>query len=66
VLVVPVQFLADHLVILYDVAVAARDQAERHGLAFHWIASINVDPGLVEALATVAERDPAPPGATRP
>jgi protoporphyrin/coproporphyrin ferrochelatase len=56
VLVAPVQFLADHLEILYDVDVGAREQAERHGLAFHRIASLNADPGLIEALAAVARR----------
>jgi ferrochelatase len=56
VLVVPVQFLADHLEILYDVDVGAREQAERCGLAFHRIESLNVDPGLTDALAAVARR----------
>ena len=54
VLVVPVQFLADHLEILYDIDVGAREQAERCGLAFHRIESLNADPGLIEALAEVA------------
>lgn len=54
VIVVPVQFLADHLEILYDVDVGAREQAERAGIAFHRIASLNVDPGLTTALANVA------------
>ena len=53
-LVAPVQFLADHLEILYDVDIGAREQAERAGLAFHRIESLNVDPGLIEALAAVA------------
>jgi ferrochelatase len=56
VLVVPVQFLADHLEILYDVDIGAREQAERCGLAFHRIESLNVDQGLVEALDGVARR----------
>ena len=56
VLVVPVQFLADHLEILYDVDVGAREQAERCGLSFHRVASLNVDPDLIEALAVVARR----------
>jgi protoporphyrin/coproporphyrin ferrochelatase len=56
VLVVPVQFLADHLEILYDVDVGAREQAEHHGLAFRRIESLNADPELIEALATVARR----------
>jgi ferrochelatase len=54
VIVVPVQFLADHLEILYDVEVGAREQAERAGIAFHRIESLNVDPGLTAALANVA------------
>lgn len=54
VLVAPVQFLADHLEILYDVDIGAREQAERSGLAFHRIESLNVDPGLIDALARVA------------
>jgi ferrochelatase len=56
VLVVPVQFLADHLEILYDVDVGAREQAEQCGLAFHRIESLNLDRGLVEALDAVARR----------
>jgi ferrochelatase len=56
VIVVPVQFLADHLEILYDVDVGAREQAERCGLAFHRIASLNADPRLVDAFAAVARR----------
>jgi ferrochelatase len=60
VLVAPVQFLADHLEILYDVDVGARDQAERCGLAFHRIESLNVDPALVDALGAVARRTLTP------
>jgi ferrochelatase len=56
VLVVPVQFLADHLEVLYDIEVAAREQAAACGLAFHRIASLNADEGLVVALAAVARR----------
>ena len=56
VLVVPVQFLADHLEILYDVDVGAREQAERCGLTFQRIGSLNLDPGLIEALTAVARR----------
>ena len=56
VVVAPVQFLADHLEVLYDLDVAARAQAERHGLAFRRIRSLNVDPALIDALAAVARR----------
>ena len=54
VLVAPVQFLADHLEILYDVEIGAREQAERAGLRFHRIESLNDDPELIAALAAVA------------
>ena len=56
VLVVPVQFLADHLEILYDVDIGARQQAERCGLTFQRIESLNADPDLAVALAAVARR----------
>ena len=54
VLVVPVQFLADHLEILYDLDVGAREQADDCRLRFNRIDSLNADPGLIEALAAVA------------
>jgi len=56
VVVAPIQFLADHLEILYDVDVGARDQAEAAGLEFRRIDSLNDDPGLIEALASVIRR----------
>ena len=66
VLVAPVQFLADHLEILYDIDVGAREQAVASGLAFHRIESLNADPGLVDALASVARRTlEARPGGCR-
>jgi ferrochelatase len=54
VLVVPVQFLADHLEILYDIDVAAREEAEEAGLAFHRIELMNTSPRFIRALADVA------------
>jgi ferrochelatase len=54
VLVVPIQFLADHLEVLYDVDVGAREQAETSRVAFHRIDSLNAEPGLIRALAAVA------------
>ncbi|MEX1173020.1 MAG: ferrochelatase [Chloroflexota bacterium] len=59
VLVAPVQFLADHLEILYDVEIGAREQAEEAGLTFARIESLNDDPGLIDALATVVRRTAA-------
>jgi ferrochelatase len=71
VLVVPVQFLADHLETLYDVDIGAREQAEAAGLGFDRIPSLNADSGLADALAhvarsTLATRGSAPVGASRP
>jgi ferrochelatase len=65
VLVVPVQFLADHLEILYDLDVAARAEAEEAGLAFHRIELLNTSPTFIRALADVAlaeERTAQPAG----
>jgi ferrochelatase len=56
VLVAPIQFLADHLEILYDVDIGARQQAEAAGLRFARIASLNDDAALIEALAVVVQR----------
>jgi ferrochelatase len=57
VVVAPIQFLADHLEVLYDVDVGAREQAEANGVRFERYASLNDDPQLIEALAAVARRD---------
>jgi ferrochelatase len=54
VLVAPIQFLSDHLEVLYDIDIGAREQAEHAGLAFARIESLNVHPRLVDALASVA------------
>jgi ferrochelatase len=57
VIVAPVQFLADHLEILYDIDVGAREQAEALGVRFQRIESLNADAGLIAALAAVAIED---------
>jgi len=54
VVVAPVQFLADHLEILYDIDVGAREQAEAAGLALRRIESLNTHPRFIDALAEVA------------
>lgn len=53
VLIAPVQFLADHLEILYDIEVGAREQAEEHDLAFARTESLNTSPRFIKALAGV-------------
>jgi ferrochelatase len=57
VLVVPVQFLADHLEILYDLDVAARQEAEEVGIAFHRIELPNTQTAFIRALAEVVHRE---------
>jgi ferrochelatase len=69
VLVVPVQFLADHLEVLYDLDVAAAAQAAASGLRYHRIAMPNTRPTFLRVLAdvivgatstTAVEPSPAP------
>lgn len=62
VLIAPVQFLADHLEILYDVDVGARQQAETAGLRLARIESLNTSPRFIDALAAVVARHVAPAG----
>ena len=57
VLVVPVQFVADHLEILYDIDVAAAAQAGEAGLGFHRIRMPNTSARFITALAEVVERE---------
>lgn len=66
VLVAPIQFLADHLEILYDVDIGAREQADAAGMEFARIESLNVSPTFIEALASVAGgTGPTPPSVDR-
>jgi ferrochelatase len=54
VLVAPIQFLADHLEVLYDIDIGAREQAERADMAFARIESLNLHPAFIGALADAA------------
>jgi len=61
VLVAPIQFLADHLEILYDIDIGARQQAEAAGMAFARIESLNTSPTFIDALTGIALANrPAP------
>lgn len=55
VLIAPVQFLADHLEILYDIEIGARQQAEEHGIIFARTESLNTSPLFIKALAQVVK-----------
>jgi len=61
VLIAPVQFLADHLEILYDIEIGAREQAEAAGMVFARIESLNTEPLFIKALAAVVEETRARP-----
>lgn len=53
VLVAPVQFLADHLEVLYDLDVAAAAEAGSAGLRYHRVPMPNCDPAFIGALGAV-------------
>jgi protoporphyrin/coproporphyrin ferrochelatase len=55
VLIAPVQFLADHLEILYDIEIGARQQAEENGIQFARTESLNTSPLFIKALAEVVK-----------
>jgi ferrochelatase len=51
VVVSAVGFVADHLEVLYDLDIEARQRAEQLGLAFDRTACVNDDPAVIRALA---------------
>ncbi len=51
VLVVPIQFLSDHLEVLYDLDIAAAEQASNANIGYHRIELPNVDLLFIKALA---------------
>lgn len=53
VLIAPVQFLSDHLEILYDVGIAAKEQAEQNGITFARTESLNTSSLFIQALSDV-------------
>ncbi len=52
VLVVPFGFISDHLELLYDLDIEAKETAERRGMAFDRAASLNTDPKFIDAMAS--------------
>jgi ferrochelatase len=56
VLVVPIQFLADHLEVLYDLDVAAAAEADAAGIRYHRVPMPNCDPAFIAALAAIVRR----------
>jgi ferrochelatase len=56
VLVCPVGFVSDHLEILWDLDIEAREKAAEVGLELERIESLNDDPEFVRALAGIVEK----------
>jgi ferrochelatase len=56
VIICPCGFVADHLEVLFDVDIEARQLAERLGLAFARTRSPNADPSFLDALAEIVGR----------
>jgi protoporphyrin/coproporphyrin ferrochelatase len=56
-----VQFLADHLEVLYDIDIGAREQAEKAGIEFARIESLNTSPLFIKGLAAVVQETLAKP-----
>jgi len=56
VLVAPVGFVSDHLEILWDLDVEAREKAAQLGLELDRIESLNADPAFIRALADLVEK----------
>jgi ferrochelatase len=59
VLVAPVQFVADHLEVLYDLDVAAADDARASGLRYRRVEMPNTNAMFIRALAAVARTSEA-------
>jgi ferrochelatase len=61
VLVAPIGFVADHLEILWDIDIEAREKAAELALELDRIDSLNDDPAFIEILAGLARAKPASP-----
>jgi ferrochelatase len=56
VLVAPVGFVSDHLEILWDLDIEAREKAKELGLEFARTKSLNDEPAFVHALAELVRK----------
>lgn len=56
VLIVPIQFLADHLEILYDLDIAGAQQCAEHQISYNRIDLPNTEPLFIESLAAIAQK----------
>ncbi len=61
VVVAPIGFVCDHVEVLYDLDVEARQLAERLGLGFHRAPAANDHPSFIEMLADLVRLGPVRP-----
>lgn len=54
-LVVPIGFVSDHVEVLYDIDIEARQIAEEHGARLERTDSLNISTAFIEALAEIVE-----------
>jgi len=54
--VVPIGFVCDHVEILYDLDVEAREIAERSGVRLHRASAVNDHPAFIAMLADLVKR----------
>lgn len=64
-LIVPFGFISDHLELLYDLDIEARETAERLGMAFDRAESLNTDPAFIDAMAAAVQRAVEPSSTPR-
>lgn len=55
VVICPIGFVSEHLEVLYDIDIAAREAADAHGVAMVRTRSLDDDPAFVALLASVTE-----------
>ena len=64
-LVVPVGFVCDHVEVLYDIDIHARELAAQHGARLERSPSLNASPTLIAALAEIVSAQIDQPAPTR-
>ncbi len=55
VLVAPIGFVCDHVEVLYDIDIGVQEIAKKQGVRVERIASMNSEPGFIEAVADAVE-----------
>ncbi len=60
VVAVPIGFVCDHVEVLYDLDIAARATADRHGIRLHRASALNDHPKFIDLLLDLVRRAAAP------